>query len=199
MGSCRPDNTLSYLKCMPLPPNAKKVFTGEIFDVYQWEQELYDGSTATFEMLKRPGTVDVIAEKNGEFVILHQDQPTKENFYSLPGGRQDPGETAEQAAKRELMEETGLISDNWELYKEWQPYNKVDWTISYFIAKNCAQTDAANHDAGEKIRVEWHDFDGFIERVLGERYCGHEFVEDVLRMKLEPKKLEAFKNKLLTT
>lgn len=37
---------------MKLPPQAKKVFTGQIFDVYQWEQEMYDGSFETFEMLK---------------------------------------------------------------------------------------------------------------------------------------------------
>ena len=33
---------------MKLPEQAKKVFDGEIFDVYQWDQEMYDGSTETF-------------------------------------------------------------------------------------------------------------------------------------------------------
>ena len=38
-----------------IPPEAKCVFRGKIFDVYQWPQRLYDGSTATFEMLRRRG------------------------------------------------------------------------------------------------------------------------------------------------
>ena len=36
----------------PIPENAKRVFKGIIFDVYQWEQELYNGSKAVFEKLK---------------------------------------------------------------------------------------------------------------------------------------------------
>ena len=31
-----------------VPKNAKKVFTGEIFDIYQWQQEMYDGSLSIF-------------------------------------------------------------------------------------------------------------------------------------------------------
>jgi len=40
-------------------------------------------------------------------------------------------------------------------------------------------------------------FEGFIEAVLSEEFCGHELVEQVLRMKLEPKKLEVFKKTIL--
>jgi hypothetical protein len=29
------------------PASAKKVFEGVLYDVYQWPQKLYDGSTAT--------------------------------------------------------------------------------------------------------------------------------------------------------
>ena len=43
----------------PIPANAKKVFHGVIFDVYQWEQEMFDGTKEIFEKLKRPDTVVV--------------------------------------------------------------------------------------------------------------------------------------------
>ena len=43
----------------PIPINAKKVFQGIIFDVYQWEQKLFDGTVATFEKLKRPD-IDIV-------------------------------------------------------------------------------------------------------------------------------------------
>lgn len=36
----------------PIPDHAKCVFKGVIFDVYQWEQKLYNGTTTTFEKLK---------------------------------------------------------------------------------------------------------------------------------------------------
>jgi hypothetical protein len=47
-----------------IPKQAQRVFKGQIFDVYQWPQKLFDGSTQTFEMLKRPDTLTVLAIKN---------------------------------------------------------------------------------------------------------------------------------------
>lgn len=43
-----------------IPSHATKVFSGVIFDVYQWEQELFNGNIATFEALRRPSTVIII-------------------------------------------------------------------------------------------------------------------------------------------
>ena len=40
-----------------------------------------------------------------------------DGFYDFPGGGVDLNETVEEAAKRELFEETGLIADKLELFK----------------------------------------------------------------------------------
>ncbi len=72
-----------------LPDNAKKVFTGHIFDVYQWPQEMFDGSTKTFELLKRPDTVQIIAIDNGELVLVNDEQPGRTPRIHFPGGRVD--------------------------------------------------------------------------------------------------------------
>ena len=40
-----------------IPPEADRVFRGEIYEVYQWPQKMPDGSVETFEMLRRPDTV----------------------------------------------------------------------------------------------------------------------------------------------
>ena len=44
-----------------IPEQAELKFHGVIFDVYQWPQEMFDGSTETFEMLRRADTVKIIA------------------------------------------------------------------------------------------------------------------------------------------
>ena len=55
-----------------LPKNARRVFKGEIFEVWQWPQKMYDGSTETFEMLKRPDTTQVIATVGDKIALLIQ-------------------------------------------------------------------------------------------------------------------------------
>ncbi len=44
-----------------IPTHAHKVFSGVIFDIYQWDQELFNGKVATFEALRRSSTVMVVA------------------------------------------------------------------------------------------------------------------------------------------
>ncbi len=54
----------------PIPEHAKKVFSGVIFDVYHWEQEMFDGSRATFEKVKRADTVGVYGVLDDGRILL---------------------------------------------------------------------------------------------------------------------------------
>ena len=184
---------------MKLPPQAKQVFKGIIYDVYHWEQEMFDGSRQTFEMLKRPDTLQVIAIQGDKILIGHESQPTKKDFYTLLGGRAEAGEEPLQSAKRELLEESGTQSDDWELYKAYEPVHKIDWIVHTYIARDCQKTTEPKLDAGEKIAVEAVDFDQFIDIIDSDKFWGNEFRFDIVRMKLEPSKLEEFKKKLYLT
>ena len=177
---------------MKIPSNAKKVFDGIIFDVYQWEQEMFDGSTSTFEMLKRPNTIEVIATEGDKILLSKQSQPNKSDFYSLFGGRAEEGEEPLVTAKRELLEESGLKSENWELLKTYSPIHKIEWDIYMYVARDCVKTLDQKLDAGEKIEIIKCTFEEFIKIVDSDNYWGNELVLDVLRMQKE-NKLEEFK------
>ena len=181
---------------MKIPPQAKLVFKGIIFDVYQWEQEMYDGSYETFEMLKRANTLQVIATQGENVLIAYEEQPTKGPSYTLLGGRQNEGEEPIDAAKREMKEEAGLVSDDWELYKHFDPYNKMDWTVYTYIARNCKKNAEPSLDAGEKIEVKTVNFDEFVRIATEEHFWGVNLTVELLKMQMEPRKLEEFKKKL---
>lgn len=181
---------------MKIPKNAKKVFTGVIFDVYQWSQKMFDGSYSAFEMLKRANTIEIIATRGDKILLAHQSQPNKPDFYSLFGGRGEIGEQPLVTAKRELLEEAGLQSVDWELIKVYEPMHKIDWKIYLFIARNCQKTSEQKLDGGEKIATVECSFDEFIKIVESNKYWGNELVLDVLRMKQDKKKLQVFKNKI---
>jgi ADP-ribose pyrophosphatase len=181
---------------MKLPPNAKKVFQGIIFSVYQWEQKMYDGTTATFEALKRPGTIQIIPTIGDKILLSHEEQPTKPRTFTFLGGRQEPDEEPIVTAKRELLEETGLESSDWELLKIYHNEGKIDWDMYLFVARNCKKVAEPDLDAGEKIDVIEVSFDEFLEKVSSEDFWGKIIANDILRLRLDQNKLEVFKLKL---
>lgn len=137
-----------------VPATANKVFTGIIYDVYQWQQKLFDGSETTFEMLKRPDTIEILAIKNDKIIVLQEEQPGKKPYYAIPGGRHDvPGETELQAAKRELLEETGLTFAKWRLVHVHQPTTKIEHFIYQYLATDFVSQNDPHLEAGEKIVV----------------------------------------------
>lgn len=157
---------------------------------------MYDGSKETFEMLKRPNTLQVIATQGDKILIAYEEQPTKGPSYTLLGGRQNKGETPLAAAKRELKEEAGLASDDWKLYTTVEPYNKIDWTVYTYIARDCKKIAEPMLDAGEKIEVKAVEFDEFVRIATEEKFWGTNLTIELLKMQLQPKKLEEFKKKL---
>jgi len=141
-----------------VPKIAKKVFTGQIFDTYQWQQKLFDGSYSTFEMLKRPDTVCIIALDKGKVVVEEEEQPYRGRELTLPAGKLDPGEDPLRAAKREMLEETGLSFDKWELKDVVQPHYKLDWFIYTFVAQKVVTRQDPNLEAGERITTKLIDY-----------------------------------------
>ena len=179
-----------------LPENAKMVFRGEIFEVWQWEQKMFDGTIEIFEKIKRADTVDVVAAVGNKIILTEQEQPHHGPFFAIPGGRNDKNEEPLSAAKRELLEETGYESSDWELFRERRPFGSIIWSSYTFIARDCRLVKDPSPDAGEKIKTLLVSFDEFIEISQKPDFRDKEFAQYLLRTKFDEKFREDLKVKL---
>ena len=175
----------------PIPENAKRVFKGIIFDVYQWEQKMYDGSVQIFEKLKRPDTVVVFPVlPDGKIILTEQEQPGKGPFIGATGGRADEGEDILDAAKRELLEESGYEAKEFVLWDAQQPVGKIEWAVYTFIAKGLEKIADIHPDAGEKIKLITVTLDELIDLVVKQEkhFYEQEIVLKLFEAKFIPQK-----------
>ncbi|MEO6078119.1 MAG: NUDIX hydrolase [Candidatus Andersenbacteria bacterium] len=173
----------------------KKVFQGEIFSVWQWEQKLYDGTTAIFERVERPdyaGIIGVLPDKR--IIMVMDEQPHRGVELSISGGRLEKGENPIDAAKRELLEETGYAAGHIEPLYSYQSNSKVICTFHIFVGKNCAKISEPKLDAGEKIELRFFTFDEFLALGQNEHLRDMRLRIMLLEAQLDPEK----KDKLYT-
>jgi 8-oxo-dGTP pyrophosphatase MutT (NUDIX family) len=174
----------------PIPNNAQKVFQGKIFDVYQWQQKMFDGSISTFEKIRRADTVGVIPiTDDGKLILSQQEQPGSTPYIGTLGGRIDENESPIEAAKRELLEEAGMECDELILWTSEQFLEKIDWAIYTFIAKGCHKIKNQSLDSGEKIKLIEVTFDEFLDLVSKENYRDLEIALRIFRISKNPQEL----------
>lgn len=113
-----------------------------------------DGKESDFFVIESPDWMNVIAiTKSGEIVLIEQFRHgTCEVSLELPGGIIDEGESAEEAARRELVEETGYTSSDWAFLGSCRPNPALQAnTMFYFLARDCEETDEISLDPNESI------------------------------------------------
>src|SRR3989344_1741544 len=166
----------------PIPKDATKVFKGKIFDVYQWQQKMFDGNFITFEKVKRPDTVLVFPIlDDGKILIAEEEQPGSEWVTHAIGGRMEENEDPEMCARREMLEETGFEADKFILWKAVYPDIKIDRVIYFFIAKNLKKASDKFLDNGEKIILKSISFDELVDLAYNEKFEDKDIIPDLLK------------------
>lgn len=103
----------------------KKVLEGRFITRYDLQYETADGQEKNYEIISRSkalssfddlhnqapeGIILILHDESGEHVLLNREFRMAMGcwVYNFPAGLIDPGETPDEAAARELWEETGL-------------------------------------------------------------------------------------------
>lgn len=148
----------------PIPAEAKKVFQGQIYSVWQWEQKLYDGSYKTWEGLTRADSVHTVGILSDGTILLTEDkQPGRQGVLTPPGGQVDAGEKPEEAARREFLEETGYDIGTLIPWHHFRASTKMDWCIWAFVGRDLRKVSEPHFDPGERAKVMTFSFDEFLE------------------------------------
>jgi ADP-ribose pyrophosphatase len=112
-----------------------------------------------------PDYVSVIPmTEKGEVILVEQFRPATGGMtLEFPSGHVDPGETPEQSARKELVEETGFEADQWQYLGVLNPdTGRLGNRIWYYLASNVKPSST---QVEEGIRVVTMPLPELLEKI----------------------------------
>ena len=139
------------------PLDERTVFTGYILRVAVASFVAPDGTIFERDIVRHPGAVAVVPIDGEEVVLVRQYRAAIDaHLLEIPAGLRDiAGEALEDTARRELLEETGLVAGR--LEKVAGVHNSVgfsDEMIHIFLATELSETDRTVTESPEEIDME---------------------------------------------
>jgi ADP-ribose pyrophosphatase len=121
---------------------SETVYRGAVVSLRRDRVRMSDGSVADREVLEHPGSVAILAlDERGRVVLVNQYRhPIGARLDELPAGLLDvSGEPALACARRELIEEAGLVAGTWHVLLDLYLSPGIsDEAIRIFLARDLA-------------------------------------------------------------
>ncbi len=135
---------------------SRRIYEGRIVNLREDNVRLADGRVAKREVVEHAEVVAIVPlDTNDDVLLVRQYRlPADEALLEIPAGGVDKGETIEQAAQRELQEETGYRAERLErLCGFFVSPGYCTEFIHVFLATGLSES-ALEGDADEDIIVE---------------------------------------------
>ena len=138
--------------------SSKEVYSCGLFRIT--EEEAVDKKTGwqiKRSVVRHAGSAVMmpVDEKNRVLLVKQYRLPAGQDLWELPAGKIDDGENALQAAKRELVEETGLRAKKWKKLAFFYPSpGYVAETMTIYLATGLTAGEPKPMD-DERIATRW--------------------------------------------
>jgi ADP-ribose pyrophosphatase len=148
--------------------SSHEVYRCGLFSVTEEQAQDKSGFKLKRSVVRHKGSAVMMAvdEKNRVLLVRQYRLPADGYLWELPAGRLDEDETPLQAAKRELIEETGYRARKWDkLVSYWPSPGYVGEKMTIFLATDLAEGEATPMD-DERIETRWftrREMDAMIE------------------------------------
>lgn len=182
-------------KLQPLPDYANKWKTVKSKEVYRtpWiavtDNKIIDPSgnegvygVVHFQNLA-VGVIPLDAENN-TWIVGQYRYPMNSYSWEIPEGGGNLNVAPIDSAKRELLEETGIVAKNWELILEMDLSNSASTEKAFIYVAKGLKFEEANPDDNEDLQIIKLPFDELYERVISGEIRDSLTVAGVLRLKL---------------
>jgi ADP-ribose pyrophosphatase len=137
--------------------SSKEAYACGLFRVTEEEAVDKTGWRIGRSVVRHPGSAVMmpVDAKNRVMLVRQYRLPADRYLWELPAGKIDEGENALQAAKRELVEETGLRAKKWKKLALFYPSpGYVSETMTIYLATELTQ-GAAEPMEDERIETRW--------------------------------------------
>lgn len=133
--------------------SGETVFDGVLLKVQRDRVRLPDGHEAVREYIRHPGAVCIVPIFDDSSLLMERQfrYPLRREFIELPAGKIDAGESTLATGKRELLEETGYVADEWAYLASMHPViGYSDERIELWLARGLRH-EGASLDHGEFV------------------------------------------------
>ncbi|OYX42415.1 hypothetical protein B7Y94_03475 [Candidatus Saccharibacteria bacterium 32-49-12] len=129
--------------------------------------------------------VGVFIIKDGKFLMGQRRNSHGDGTWSVPGGHLEYGESFEETAKREALEETGLEINNVRFAAVTNDYFESEdkHYVTVWVVSEWSSGEAVINEPDKCVALEWYDFDDLPAPLFlpWRQLLASEFIENIKR------------------